>query len=229
MVSSLFAGQTSLAGRLFLSFLLDLEQEAPMNLYFSPAACSLAVHIALREAGLPFDLIKVDLKTKKTADGTDYREVNPKGYVPTLRLDDGEILTEAAAILLYVADLRPETGLAPAAGTRERYRLTEWLTFVSSELHKGFGPLFHGAPEVWKVTVRETLAKRFSFIARHLERRSYLLGEAFTVADAYLFTVLRWAKQFDLELSRWPTLARFQDRVGSRTAVRAALAAEGLT
>ena len=200
-----------------------------MKLYYSPGACSLSPHIVLREAGLAFDLEKVNLKTKQTETGADYRAVNPKGYVPALLLDDGNVLTEGPAIVQYVADLAPERGLAPAAGTLERYRLMEWLNFISTELHKGFGALFNPqTPADWKTFVRGLIGQRLDYVAGHLADRSYLMGDAFTVPDAYLFTVLSWGQWTDIDVGRWPTLKTYAERIVGRPAVRAALAAEKL-
>lgn len=200
-----------------------------MKLYYSPGACSLSPHIVLREAGLNFDLEKVDLTTKKTASDGDYTEKNPKGYVPALLLDDGQLLTEGPAIVQYLADRVPEKQLAPAAGTMERYRLMEWLNYISTELHKGFSPLFSPkAPEEWKLVARETLGRRIALVAQRLETSNYLMGEKFTVADAYLFTVLGWARYVKFDLSPWLVLAGYQQRIAERPAVRAALIAEGL-
>ncbi|MDR1662689.1 MAG: glutathione transferase GstA [Azoarcus sp.] len=199
-----------------------------MKLYFSPGACSFSPHIALREAGLAFDLVKVDLKTGKiAANGSDFTRINPKGYVPALELDDGNVLTEGPAIVQYVADLAPESGLAPKAGTLERSRLQEWLGFINSEIHKGFSPLFMpGVPEDYKTTARERLAKRLALTAGHLEKNDFLLGERFSVADAYLYTVLHWTQWTGVDLARWPSLTAFQERVGNRPSVKAARAAE---
>src|SRR5262245_19996239 len=166
-----------------------------MKLYFSPGACSLSPHIVLREAGLPFDLEKVSLSKKQTAGGADFGSINPKGYVPTLQLDGGEVLTEGPAIVQYLADHKPEAGLAPKNGSMERYRLQEWLNFISTELHKQYSPLFNQKmPEEAKVLVREYLGRRIGHVARHLDGKQFLMGDHFTVADAYAFTVLRWSK-----------------------------------
>lgn len=200
-----------------------------MKLYFSPGACSLSPHIVLREAGFSFDLERVNLADKKTASGADFRATNPKGYVPALQLDNGELLTEGPAIVQYLADQAPEKQLVPAAGTMERYRLMEWLNFLSTELHKGFSPLFKPhMPDEAKKLARETLALRLEVVAKQLEGKSYLTGEQFTVADAYLFTILGWAGKVDVDLSRWPVFAAYRERVAARPAVQAALAAEGL-
>ncbi len=199
-----------------------------MKLYYSPAACSFSPHIALREAGLDFDLVKVDLKTGKiAADGSDFTTINPKGYVPALELDDGSILTEGPAIVQYIADLKPEAGLAPKAGTFDRYRLQEWLGFINSEIHKGFGPLFNPkTPDETKATARENLSKRLAFVAEHLAKHDFLLGKQFSVADGYLFTTLNWGQWTGVDIAQWPALVAFQERVGSRPGVQAARAAE---
>jgi glutathione S-transferase len=198
-----------------------------MKLYFSPNACSLASHIVLRELALPFELIRVDNQKKLTADGDDFLLINPKGYVAALQLDNGEVLTEGAAILQYLADQVPAAGLAPVNGSWERVRLQEWLNFVSSEIHGGLGVLFKDAiPDEVKALFKATLFKRLAILVQTLERQDYLLGAQYSVADAYLFVVLRWAGLFDIDLQPWPALAKFQQRVGERPAVIAALAAE---
>ncbi|WP_010169839.1 glutathione transferase GstA [Pseudomonas sp. PAMC 25886] len=198
-----------------------------MKLYFSPNACSLASHIVLRELALPFELIRVDNQKKLTAEGDDFLQINPKGYVAALQLDNGEVLTEGAAILQYLADQVPAAGLAPVNGSWERVRLQEWLNFVSSEIHGGLGVLFKDAiPDDVKALFKATLFKRFAILVQTLERQDYLLGAQYSVADAYLFVVLRWAAFFDIDLQQWPALAKFQQRVGERPAVIAALAAE---
>ncbi len=200
-----------------------------MKLYYSPGACSLSPHIALREAGLDFEAIQVDLGAKTTKAGADYRKVNPKGAVPALEIDDGQVLTEGAAIVQYIADKKPGSKLAPAAGTTERYRLQEWLNYIASEVHKGFSPLFNPkAPDEWKATVKDMLAGKFDYLSKHLDGKSYLMGDAFTVADGYLFTILSWAKPMGIDLAKWPVLKAYADRVGARPAVAAALKAEGL-
>jgi len=198
-----------------------------MKLYFAPEACSLSPHIVLRELGVPFDLIKVDTKTKKTSAGADFTAVNPKGYVPVLELDNGQRLTEGPAIVQYLADQKPSANLAPANGSFERSRLQEWLNFISTEIHKSFSPLFNAAmPESAKEIFKDKIAQRFAFVAEALAGKDYLLGAQFTVADAYLFTVTRWAKYFDIDVKRWPALARYMERIGDRPAVIAALHAE---
>ena len=198
-----------------------------MKLYYSPAACSLAPHIALEESGLPYDVAKVDLRTHKLADGSDFYRINPKGYVPVLEIADGERLTEVAVVLQYIAD-RAAGKLAPAYGTMERYRLNEWLNFISSEIHKQFGPLWHDAPEATKATQRATLGKRFALIEETLRKQPFLTGSTFTVADAYLFTVTRWAGPLKVDLTPVPALRKFQERVAARPKVHAALRAENL-
>ena len=199
-----------------------------MKLYFSPSACSFSPHIALREAGIDFELVKVDLKNHKlAADGGDYNAINPKGYVPVLELDNGERLTEGPAIVQYIADLKPERGLAPAAGSFERYRLQEWLAFINSEVHKGFSPLFRPTtPEEARASARQALSNRLTYIAKHLDRNEFLMGRQFTVADGYLFTVLSWGHWVGIDINEWPSLAAFVVRVGSRPSVIAAKAAE---
>ena len=200
-----------------------------MKLYYAPGACSLSPHIALREAGLAFSLEKVDLKAKSLAGGGDFLAVNPKGYVPALELDDGQILTEGPAIVQYIADRNPQSGLAPAAGTIERYRLAEWLGFVNSEIHKSFSPLFNpDAAPAWKEAARANIAKRLDVVERHLGANAYLLGERFTVADGYLFTVLNWSGWTKFDLSKWPRVQAYLARIAERPKVREALTAEGL-
>jgi glutathione S-transferase len=200
-----------------------------MKLYYLTAACSLAANISLREAGLQFELVKVDRHTKKTADGLDFNEVNPKGYVPALRLDNGEVLTENIAVLQYIGDRNPAAKLAPPAGTIEHYRLMEWLSFVSCEVHKSFTPLFReDAPEGAKEYARKNLSTRLDYLERALGSRSFLMGEQFTVADAYLFTVLSWGAHVNFDIARWPSLKRHVERVGKRPHVIEALKAEGL-
>lgn len=200
-----------------------------MKLYYKPGACSLASHIALEEAGLPYQTEAVDLKTKVTASGQDYWQINPKGYVPALRLDSGELLTEGPAILQYVADQAPAAALAPAAGTVARYQLQAWLTFIGTELHRSCTAFFHPqAGDDWKVIARATLERRLSYVDGQLQGRSFLMGEDFTVADAYLFTVLSWMKPIGMDLSGWTQIVAFQARVAARPAVQAALKAEGL-
>jgi glutathione S-transferase len=200
-----------------------------MKLYFAPGACSLASHIALLEAGLPFATERVDLGKKLTATGADFRAINPKGYVPALELDDGSVLTEGPAILQYIADLAPGAQLMPAAGGIGRYRAIEWLNFIGTELHKNFSPLFNkAASEDMKTAGRTNLAHRFGYVARMLEGRDYLAGEQFSVADAYLFTVASWGGFVGFDLSDWPQLQAYLARVAARPAVQQALRDEGL-
>lgn len=200
-----------------------------MELYFVGGACSLAPHIVLNELGLPAKLTKVDLGQAKTADGRDYKAINPKGYVPALQLENGEVLTEAAAILQYLVDQAPNRGLAPVAGSFERYRFIEWLTFISSEIHKGFGPLWKpDTPEAFRKTTIDRLGTRFAYLDAHFAKSRFLMGETFTAADAYLFTVTNWANFHKLDLSPYPNLQAFQSRVAARPAVQAALETEGL-
>ena len=200
-----------------------------MKLYYFPAACSQASNIALREAGLKFELVKVDRHTKKADDGLDFNEVNPKGYVLALTLDSGEVLTENVTVLQYIADRNPAAKLAPAAGTMQRYRLMEWLSFINSEVHKAFSPLFRqDAPEDTKQYTRKNLVTRFDYLERALGTKAFLMGEQFTVADAYLFTVLSWGEHVNLDIGKWPQLKRYVERVGKRPHVIEARKAEGL-
>ncbi|MBU2849030.1 MULTISPECIES: glutathione transferase GstA [Acidithiobacillus] len=200
-----------------------------MKLYYSPGACSLSPHIILNEGGFNFDKEAVDLASKKTATGTDYNAVNINGYVPALVLDDGTILTEGPAIIQYLADRVPEKKLAPPAGTIERYQLMQWLNFISTELHKGFSPLFNPqAPAEWKTLVTAQLGRRLKTVSQQLEGRDWLLGKDFTVADAYLFTVLGWCPHVGIELEQWPVLKAYHSRVSMRPAVQASLKEEGL-
>ena len=201
-----------------------------MKLYFSPGACSLASHIALLEAGIPFELIKVEGRGQKTAGGEDYSNITAKGYVPALKLDSGEVLTEGTAILPYIADMVPEKHLAPAAATLDRYRLHEWLGYINSEVHKSFSPFFTpGATDEQKAAARVQLEKRVKFIEAHLADKPFLLGEHLSVADCYLFTVLSWCAYVKIDSATvWPGLKSYIDRIAARPAVRAALKAEGL-
>lgn len=200
-----------------------------MKLYYAPAACSLAPHIVASEAGLRLDLERVDLASGKTEGGAVFATINPKGYVPALALDNGEVLTEVSALVQYLADQAPGSGLAPAAGTLERYRLLEWLGFISTEIHKGFGPLWKpDTPEASKTAARNNLAKRFAYLDGRLSGGGFLLGERFTVADAYLFTVANWTNFHKIDLSPYPNLQSYLKRVAARPKVREALGAEGL-
>ncbi|HZS64216.1 MAG TPA: glutathione transferase GstA [Xanthobacteraceae bacterium] len=200
-----------------------------MKLYYAPGACSLSPHIALREAGLSFELERVDNKTKRTERGQNYLAINPKGVVPALALDDGEILTEGSAIVQLIADMAPAKKLAPPAGTMERYRLQEWLNYIATELHKGFGPLWKpNVLEDYKKTVKETLAKQFAFTDERLAGRGYVMGDTFTIADGYLFTILNWSKFHNIDLSPYQNLSAFMQRIAARSGVQKAMQAEGL-
>ncbi|WP_374652079.1 glutathione transferase GstA [Dongia sp.] len=200
-----------------------------MKLYYSPGACSLSPHITALEAGINLTLVKVDTKTKKLEDGSDFLAVNPKGQVPTLMLDDGEIVTEGPVIAQILADLAPSSNLAPGNGTRARYKLQEWLNFITSEIHKGYSPLFKPTtPEDYKPLAKAQLAERYAFLNEKLAGKQYLLGDTFTVADAYLFTVSNWAKYVGLDLSPYANVAAFMARVAERPKVQQALKAEGL-
>lgn len=200
-----------------------------MKLYYAPGACSLSPHIVAREAGLDLTLEKVDTGAKKTHDGRDYWTINPKGYVPAIELDDGQVLTEGPALVQYLADKAPEKKLVPAAGTLERYRVQEMLGYINSELHKTYSPLFNPkiTPEL-RQDREAYLKKRYAFIEKTLAGKAYLFGDQFTVADAYLFTVTNWAAYVKLDLAEFPNLLAFQARVAERPAVQAALVAEGL-
>ncbi|MFR0690481.1 glutathione transferase GstA [Enterobacterales bacterium AE_CKDN230030158-1A_HGKHYDSX7] len=198
-----------------------------MNLYYAPNACSLAPHIILRELRLPFSLVRVDNRSKRTADGRDFYRINPKGYVAALELEDGTVLTEGAAILQYLADLRPGAGLAPANGTLARTQLQAQLNFIGSELHAGMSPLFDSAiPDVVKDLLRSKLARRLAYLEQQLAVSGCAFGDGFSIADAYLFTVLGWSEHLQVDLSAYPAIARFRHWVGSRPAVIAALRAE---
>ena len=200
-----------------------------MKLYYSPGACSLSPHIVLNEAGLPFEKIKADTKTKVLPDGSDYRAVNPLGYVPLLELDDGTKITEGPAIVQYIADQVPAKNLAPPNGTMERTKLQTWLNFVSTELHKGFSPLFNPSmPEEAKKIFRERLGTRFAHLDKHLAGKDYIMGKDFSVADAYAFVVSNWAKPTNVELETYANVLAWRSRVAARPAVQAALKAEGL-
>lgn len=200
-----------------------------MKLYYSPGACSLAPHIVLREGKFKFDIEKVDLATRKTESGEDYLAINPKGYVPALKLDDGTLLTEASVMIQYLADQKPRRGLAPKPRTPERYRLMEWLNFTSSEIHKGLGDFFNPklTPE-WREAKLDRLGKRFEYLEKALGSSPYLMGEAFSIADAYLFTVLNWASHLNVDLSKWPNIQAFKARVAERPTVKKAMKAEGI-
>ena len=200
-----------------------------MKLYYSPGSCSLAAHILIRELELRVEIERVSLSTKKTASGEDFLKINPKGYVPALLLDDGAVLTEGLAVLEYLGDQSPKAALVPAPGSMRRYRLHEWLTFIGTELHKSFSPLFDPAmSEDVKVHTRERLAARLAYVAWQLDRTPHLLGDQFTATDAYLFTVLRWARFVRLDLSPWPSIIAHHERILGRPHVQAALKAENL-
>ncbi len=200
-----------------------------MKLFYFPGACSLSPHIVLREVGAKFELVKVDLATRKTEAGADFSKINPRGYVPALELDDGSVLVEGPAIIQYLADQNPSADLAPAPTDRARYELHSWLTFIGTELHKQFSPLFNpNSVEAQKTASIEALKGRFSYLADQLSDRPYVMGDKFSVADAYLFVVLSWAGFIKLDLSPWPVLGAYLQRISERPAVLAALKAEGL-
>jgi len=200
-----------------------------MKLYYAAGACSLSPHIVAQEAGIALELEKVDTKAKLTASGADYWAINPKGYVPALVLDNGELLTEGPAIVQYLADQKPESGLAPANGTAARYRLQEMLGYINSELHKTYTPLFKpDTPDAVRQERKDYLRKRYALIEQHLAKHDWLVGDRFSVADAYLFTVTNWSKHVELDLSDFPALLAFQKRVAERPKVQAAMLAEGL-
>ncbi|MFM9968600.1 MAG: glutathione transferase GstA [Burkholderiales bacterium] len=200
-----------------------------MKLYYAPGACSISPHIALCEAGIAHTIEKVDLRAKKTESGADYLPINPKGYIPALQLDSGEVLVEGVAIVQYIADQKPDSGLAPKAGTMERYKLQEWLTFISSELHKGFSPLFNQAmPDEAKKIFRDRLAQRWAYVEKELAGKDYIMGAQFSVADGYLYNMTRWAKRVEMDMSAFPNVNAFVARVEARPKVVEALKAEGL-
>ena len=199
------------------------------KLYYSPGACSLSPHIVLHESKLPFQAVLASTKTHQLADGTDFYAINPKGYVPLLELDDGTRLSEGAVIVQYIADQVPASGLMPAAGTMERYRVMEWLNFITSELHKGFSPLFHPTmPEEAKALARSKLMERLTWVDSQLAGKNFLMGEPFTVADAYLFTVAGWGRHVGVDIGGLQNLSAFMASVAARPAVQAAMKAEGL-
>ena len=200
-----------------------------MKLYYSPGACSQAPHIILHEAGLPHDSAKVDVRAKKLEDGSDYLQINPKGSVPALELDDGQVLTENAVILQYIADHAGAFELLPQPGDLRRYRVLEWVNFVATELHKSFGPLFNpAAGEETKQMARDLIAKKLDFVEQQIRDEPYLLGRQFTLPDAYLFVILGWTGKMRIDLDRWPRLAAFRERVAQRESAREVLAFEGL-
>lgn len=201
-----------------------------MKLYYYPGACSLAPHIVLRELGLDFVLDRVDLAGKTTQDGTDFLSINAKGQVPALALDDGSVLSEVPVIVQYLADRQPHAELAPAAGTFARYRLQEWLNFITAEVHKGFSPLFRAdLPEPSKQYATENIARRFDYLDAHLAGNEFLLDDRFGVADSYAFAIVNWSNPFGIDLSPWANLRRYMDRIAARPSVRDSLQAEGLT
>jgi glutathione S-transferase len=200
-----------------------------MKLFYFSGACALSPHIVLSELGLPYTLEKVDFATKKTAGGLDYLTINSKGAVPALQLDDGRVLTEGPAIVQYLADQKPDSGLAPRTGTFERYQLMEILNYITSEVHKAFSPLFN--PKIsadWKASAIANLEKKFDWLTAFLKDKNFLMGGTFTVADAYLFTVLNWTGHLKIDLSRWPVLTAYQARIAQRPKVQQALREEGL-
>src|SRR6266566_1334688 len=199
-----------------------------MKLYYSPGACSLACHIAAKEEGLALELERVDLRTHRTEHGQDFRRINPKGYVPALELDDGSLLTEIVAVLPFIADQNPQAGLAPPTDSMARTRLVEWLAFLATELHKAFGPLFHHGNETLKAEARDTIEKWLAYIADRLAGQDFLMGDRFTVADAYLFVILRWTGFAQIPLGQFPVLASYAARIAARPAVQAAMREEKL-
>ncbi len=200
-----------------------------LKLFYAPGACSLSPHIALEEAGLEYQAIRADLKTKATEDGGDFKKTNPLGYVPALVLEDGSVLTEGPAIVQYIADKAPAKHLAPANGSIDRYKLQSWLNFVSSEVHKGFSPLFNPAmPDDAKKIAKERLATRFAHLDQHFAKHHYLMGKDYSVADGYLFTTLNWTKPTGIDLTPYPHIQAYHKRISERPAVHAAMKAEGL-
>lgn len=200
-----------------------------MKLYYSTGTCSLSPHIILNEAGIKFDLVKVDLKAKTYANGQDYRQVNSKGAVPALEIDNGEVLTEGAVLVQYIADLVPEKKLIPTFGTMERYRCQEWLNYIASEIHKSFSPLWNrNLSEEARANAMTLLTNKFPYLESRLAKQNYCMGSTFSVVDAYLFTVLNWSKHLKVDLSPYPALLGFIERIASRPAVQAAMTAEGL-
>jgi len=200
-----------------------------MQLFYSPGACSLASHITAREAGVNVELKRADTKTKKLEDGSDYYAINSKGAVPALKLDNGQVLTEGVVIMQYLGDQKPESGIVPKAGTLERYRVQEWLNYVTSEIHKTFSPLWGDNEPAVKAYAQKNLEKKFDWLDKQLTGKKYLTGDAFTAADAYLFTVVNWVNFLKIDISKWPALKAFQERVAARPKVQEAMAAEGLT
>lgn len=206
---------------------MNAKMDTSMKLYYSPGACSLAPHIILRELKASFEKVKVDLRTKQTERDEDFLKINPKGYVPFLVLEDQTTLSEVAVILQYLADKHPEAKLIPQFGSRERYTLLEWLHFISTELHKGFSPFFRkDTPEGYLQIAKDTLTKRLEVIANRLANQDYVMGSQFTIADAYLFTVLRWTQMIKFSLEPWPQLINYLKRIGDRPAVEEAIQCE---
>ncbi len=198
-----------------------------MKLYYSPGVCSRASHIALAESGLKYEIEALDKATKKTKDGRDFMKLNPKGHVPALELDNKEVLTEGAAIMQWVADQAPEKNLLPKVGTWDRYRAIEWLNYIATDIHKGFSPLWSkDVGAAYKEMVLATMAKRFDYLANSIKGKDWLLGKNFSVCDGYLFTVLSWTKMLNIDMSKWPTLMGYVEKVGARPAVKAVVAAE---
>jgi len=200
-----------------------------MKLYYAPGACSQAPHIVAREAGLPVELVQVEFPSKRTPDGGSLYDVNPKGAVPALKLDDGNVLTENAVILQYLADQAPDSALALPRSGIDRYRQLEWLNFIATELHKGFGPLWNPAtPDAFKEATREALGKKFDYLQQQIGEGPYILGDRFSILDAYAFAVLNWTRIHQIDIGRWPGLAAYLGRVAARPAVQETLRAEGL-
>jgi glutathione S-transferase len=205
------------------------RKEKPMKLYYTPGACSLSPHIALLEAGLPYDLVKVDLRAKKLENGDDFLKVNPKGQVPVLALDSGELVTEGPVIIQMIADKAAEKNLAPARDSTDRYKMLEWLNFITTELHKSFGPMFSPVlADEAKAFFKDRVMGKFKYVESQLAGRDYLMGSQFTVADGYLFTMLSWADRLKFDLSEMPNLLAYKARVGARPKVQEALTKEGL-
>lgn len=200
-----------------------------MKLYYSPGSCALAAHIALCESGLPYELDKYDMRSRTTQDGSDYLAINPNGYVPALQLEDDEILTEVPAILLYIAEKAPDSGLAPHCGDLSRYRTIQWLSFIGTEVHKSYSPMFNRAATAeWKAASLDKLKIRYDYVENELKKRPYLLGEKFSIADAYLFVTTTWSRPINLDLSPWPHLKAYSEKIAQRPAVIKAMTEEGL-
>jgi glutathione S-transferase len=199
-----------------------------MKLFYVPGTCALAPHIALQESGLKYEAIRIDPQTKKTASGADYMSINPKGYVPAIQTKDDQVLTESAVLLQFIADQKPEKNLIPKFGTFERYKAMEWLNFIATELHKGFGPLWANPPDEIRKPVMDKIGKRLDVVEKHLLKTNFLLGKEVTVCDMYLFTVLTWTPRLKVDLSKWPRLMGFTEIMKSRSAVVAVMKAEGL-